>query len=67
MDELEWMEVFELKKGEAPTLNAEIDKTDKEIDNMVYELYGWSFSLLLKLVVELPTYNTLLLPPLYLE
>ena len=40
MDEIEWMEVFETKKAEAQTLKAEIDKTDKEIDQMVYELYG---------------------------
>jgi hypothetical protein len=39
MDEMEWMEVFETKKEEAQTLQAEIDKTDKEIDKMVYELY----------------------------
>jgi hypothetical protein len=42
MDEMEWMEVFETKKEEAQTLQAEIDKTDKEIDHMVYELYGLS-------------------------
>ena len=41
-DEMEWMEVFETKKAEAQTLKAEIDKTDKEIDAMVYELYGLS-------------------------
>lgn len=40
MDEMEWMEVFETKKAEAQTLKAEIDKTDKEIDEMVYALYG---------------------------
>ncbi|MDG1729211.1 MAG: Eco57I restriction-modification methylase domain-containing protein [Algibacter sp.] len=39
-DEIDWMEVFETKKEEAQTLQAEIDKTDKEIDKMVYELYG---------------------------
>lgn len=39
-DEMDWMEVFETKKAEAQTLKAEIDKTDKEIDKMVYELYG---------------------------
>lgn len=39
MDEMEWMEVFETKKAEAQTLKSEIDKTDKEIDKMVYELY----------------------------
>jgi len=40
MDEMEWMEVFETNKSEAQTLKAEIDKTDTEIDTMVYELYG---------------------------
>ena len=39
MDEMEWMEVFETKKEEAQALKSEIDKTDKEIDKMVYELY----------------------------
>ncbi|MEX1003113.1 MAG: TaqI-like C-terminal specificity domain-containing protein [Crocinitomicaceae bacterium] len=39
-DEMEWMELFEAKKTEALKLKAEIDKTDKEIDKMVYELYG---------------------------
>ena len=42
MHEMEWMEVFETKKEEAQTLQAEIDKTDKEIDKMVYELYDLS-------------------------
>jgi len=42
LQEMEWMEVFETKKTEAQTLKAEIDKTDKEIDKMVYELYGLS-------------------------
>jgi len=42
MDEMEWMEVFETKKVEAQTLKAQIDKTDKEIDQMVYKLYGLS-------------------------
>lgn len=40
MDEMEWMEVFENKKAEAQNLISEIDKTDREIDKMVYELYG---------------------------
>tara|TARA_R110002050_G_scaffold33007_2_gene84474 strand:+ start:62981 stop:66223 length:3243 start_codon:yes stop_codon:yes gene_type:complete len=39
LDEMEWMEVFETKKEEAQKLKAEIDKTDKEIDRMVYDLY----------------------------
>jgi type I restriction-modification system DNA methylase subunit len=40
MDEMDWMDVFETKKEEAQALKSEIDKTDKEIDQMVYELYG---------------------------
>jgi hypothetical protein len=40
IQEMDWMEVFETKKAEAQTLKADIDKTDKEIDQMVYELYG---------------------------
>ena len=40
MDEMDWLEVFETKKEEALKLKAEIHKTDKEIDQMVYELYG---------------------------
>tara|TARA_R110001592_G_scaffold4456_1_gene25152 strand:- start:2898 stop:6095 length:3198 start_codon:yes stop_codon:yes gene_type:complete len=39
MDEMDWMEVFETKKADAQNLKAEINKTDKEIDSMVYELY----------------------------
>ncbi|MCB0804141.1 MAG: hypothetical protein KDB74_13675, partial [Flavobacteriales bacterium] len=42
MQEMDWMEVFENKKAEAQTLKAQIEKTDKEIDQMVYELYGLS-------------------------
>ncbi|WP_422358584.1 Eco57I restriction-modification methylase domain-containing protein [Reichenbachiella sp.] len=38
-DEMDWMEFFETKKAEAQALKSEIDKTDKEIDRMVYELY----------------------------
>ena len=40
MDEMDWMEVFETKKEEAQALKSEIDKTDRELDQMVYELYG---------------------------
>jgi len=40
MDEMEWMEVFETKKAEVQSIKAEIDKTDREIDGMVYKLYG---------------------------
>jgi seryl-tRNA synthetase len=39
-DEMDWMDVFETKKSEAQTLKTEIDKTDKDIDQMVYELYN---------------------------
>jgi hypothetical protein len=41
-DEFEWMDLFEENKKKAVELKAEIDKTDKEIDRMVYELYGLS-------------------------
>ncbi len=38
--ESEWMNYFKEQKQKAIELKAEIDKTDKEIDQMVYELYG---------------------------
>ncbi|MEY3498444.1 MAG: hypothetical protein RL308_113 [Bacteroidota bacterium] len=38
-DEFEWMDLFEENKKKALELKAEIDKTDKEIDQMVYALY----------------------------
>ena len=41
-DEFEWMDLFEENKKKALELKAEIDRTDKEIDAMVYELYGLS-------------------------
>ncbi|PCJ22478.1 MAG: hypothetical protein COA97_13380 [Flavobacteriales bacterium] len=41
-DEMDWMDVFETKKAAAQNLKTEIDKTDKEIDQMVYTLYGLS-------------------------
>ncbi|MCW2121163.1 TaqI-like C-terminal specificity domain-containing protein [Flavobacterium sp. 7A] len=40
LDEMDWMEVFETKKAEAQTLKQQINATDREIDAMVYELYG---------------------------
>ena len=40
MDEMEWMELFEAKKAEVLKLKEAIDQTDKEIDKMVYQLYG---------------------------
>lgn len=42
LDEMDWMDVFETKKAEAQVLKQQIDSTDKEIDAMVYELYGLS-------------------------
>ena len=39
-DEFDWIELFEENKAKAQDLKAQIDKTDKEIDQMVYELYG---------------------------
>jgi len=39
-EEAEWLEYFNSQKIKALDLNTEIEKTDKEIDQMVYELYG---------------------------
>jgi type I restriction-modification system DNA methylase subunit len=41
-EESEWEEYFETEKAKAVDIQAVIDKTDKEIDRMVYELYGLS-------------------------
>ena len=38
----EWQELFEYDKQKALELQSQINKTDKEIDAMVYELYGLS-------------------------
>ena len=38
-EEAEWMQYFTEQKQKAAELKAQIDKTDKEIDQMVYELY----------------------------
>jgi hypothetical protein len=38
-DEFEWMDLFEENKKKAQELKAEIDRTDREIDQMVYQLY----------------------------
>jgi type I restriction-modification system DNA methylase subunit len=38
-DEFEWMELFEENKKKAQELQTQITATDKEIDQMVYELY----------------------------
>jgi hypothetical protein len=40
LDEMDWMDVFETKKAEAQNLKQQINTTDREIDAMVYELYG---------------------------
>jgi type I restriction-modification system DNA methylase subunit len=39
-EEFEWMELFEENKKKVLDLKTLIDQTDKEIDRMVYELYG---------------------------
>lgn len=39
-EEAEWMKYFEEQKAKANAIQQVIDKTDKEIDQMVYELYG---------------------------
>ncbi len=39
-DQDEWEDYFNTYKHDIYTLQAEIDKIDKEIDRMVYELYG---------------------------
>ncbi|MGB5981424.1 MAG: TaqI-like C-terminal specificity domain-containing protein [Nonlabens sp.] len=39
-DEFEWMEIFEENKKKAQDLQSQITATEKEIDQMVYELYG---------------------------
>ena len=39
-DQMEWQELFDTQRSSIQALQAEIDRTDKEIDKMVYELYG---------------------------
>ncbi len=39
-EEAELLQYFNEQKQKAQTLKSEIDKTDREIDRMVYELYG---------------------------
>ncbi|WP_431134737.1 Eco57I restriction-modification methylase domain-containing protein [Psychroserpens mesophilus] len=39
-DEFEWLELFEDNKKKAQALQTQINQTEKEIDDMVYELYG---------------------------
>lgn len=41
-DEFEWMELFEDNKKKAEELQKLIDITEREIDQLVYELYGLS-------------------------
>ena len=41
-DEFEWLDLFEENKQKAQALQTQINQTDKEIDQMVYELYGLS-------------------------
>lgn len=41
-EEAEWMHYFNEQKQKAQTIKAEIEKTDRAIDQMVYELYGLS-------------------------
>jgi len=39
-DEFEWLDLFEENKQKAQALQTQINQTDKEIDQMVYALYG---------------------------
>lgn len=39
-DEAEWMQYFNEQKKKALEIKSQIDQTDKEIDRIVYELYG---------------------------
>jgi hypothetical protein len=39
-DEFEWLDLFEENKQKAQALQTQITQTDREIDAMVYELYG---------------------------
>lgn len=41
-EEAEWMEYFNQQKAQAEDLKSQISQTDKEIDVIVYELYGLS-------------------------
>jgi hypothetical protein len=38
-NEFDWIDLFEENKQKAQAIKSEIDKTDKEIDQMVYTLY----------------------------
>ena len=39
-EEAEWMQYFKTQKLKAEQLKTDIEKTEREIDQMVYELYG---------------------------
>jgi len=39
-EEAEWMQYFNEQKKKAQALQSDIEKTDRAIDQMVYELYG---------------------------
>ncbi|MAB49399.1 MAG: restriction endonuclease subunit M [Flavobacteriaceae bacterium] len=39
-DEFEWLDLFEDNKQKAQALQTQINQTDKQIDAMVYQLYG---------------------------
>ncbi|MBL0007950.1 MAG: N-6 DNA methylase [Saprospiraceae bacterium] len=39
-EQSEWMQYFESEKAKANAIQDQIKKTDREIDSMVYELYG---------------------------
>lgn len=39
-EEAEWMDYFNAQKAKVQTLQQEVDALDKQIDKMVYELYG---------------------------
>lgn len=39
-EEVEWIQYFNEQKCKVQNLQSELNKTDKEIDQMVYELYG---------------------------
>ena len=55
-EEAEWEDYFEVESKKAQALKEQIDKTDKEIDQMVYELYGLSDEEI-KIVEGLDTVN----------
>lgn len=40
LEELDWLNLFDIKKKEVLNLQSEIDKKNREIDQMVYELYS---------------------------